>query len=56
MQHGIQGKVNEAQRRTTFKVLPKIFDKIENAVSQSSEGVVRATGCSYDPEMTLPNG
>ena len=55
MQHGIQGKVNEAQRRTTFKVVPKLFDKIENVVSQSSEGVVRATGCLYDPEMILHN-
>ena len=55
MHHGIQGKVNEAQRRTTFKVVPKMLDKIENVVSQSSEGVVRATSCLHDPEMILHN-
>ena len=35
---------------------PKYFSKMKNDVSQSSEGVVRATGCFYDPEIMLPNG
>ena len=28
---------------------------MENAVSQSSGGVVGATGCFYDPEIMIPN-
>ena len=50
---------NEVQRRMKDAkegiFFAKLCSKIENVVSQSSGGVVRATGCFYDSEIMFPN-
>ena len=55
MLYDVQGKVKEGERIAKKELFSKIFAKIENVVSQSSGGVVRAAGCFYDPEIVFPN-